>query len=148
MKKTLIVALALSLVAGALAMPASAKKKKKKPVRVERVQESRYENPAIGTGGVGACSGCPAVASGPGERYISVEITDDALPIAGVDLSWDTDGDGTADTGITVCNATEEPVEIPEGVSMTGFAFVIAGPECPGGGATTGSIKVTFSNMP
>ena len=148
MKKTLLVALALSLVAGALAMPAQAKKKKKKPVKVERVQEARYENPAIGTAGVGACAGCPAFATGPGERYISVEVTDDALPIGSVNLSWDTDGDGTADTGVTVCGATEEPVEIPEGVSMTGFVFAVAGPECPGGGATSGTIKVTFSNMP
>jgi hypothetical protein len=151
MKKTLIVALALSLIAGALAMPASAKKKKKKkPVRVERVVEARYEFPAgIGSSTTGGgCLGCPSFPSGPGERYISVEVTDDVTPKAGVSFSWDTDGDGISDTGFEVCGATEEPIEIPEGVTPNAFPWILPGADCPDGVSTSGTIKVTFSNMP
>lgn len=151
MKKTLMIVLALSLVAGALAMPASAKKKKKKkPARIERVAEARYEFPAgIGSSSTGGgCLGCPTFPSGPGERFMSVEVTDDVTPKAGVSFSWDTDGDGISDTGFEVCGATEAPVEIPEGVSPNAFPWIAPGVDCPDGSSTSGTIKVTFSNMP
>ncbi|MGH2753406.1 MAG: hypothetical protein ACRDLB_03150 [Actinomycetota bacterium] len=152
MKKALIFALVIGLVAGALSMPATAKKKKKKrkkPARIERVIETRYEFPSgIGTSGAGACNGCPAVPSGPGERYAMVEVTDDNLPIGAVELSWDTDGDGINDTGVNICGATESPVEVPESTAITAFPFIVNGPECPGGGATSGTIKITYSNKP
>jgi hypothetical protein len=151
MKKFLVFALVLGLVAGALSMPATAKKKKKKkkPAKIERVLETRYEFPAgIGAAGAGACSGCPAVPTGPGETYARVEVVDDNLPTGAVDLSWDTDGDGISDTGITVCGATAEPVEVPESTNIVAFPFIVNGPDCPGGGATSGTIKITYSNKP
>ncbi len=150
MKRTIVVALALSLVAGAMTAPAMAKKKKpKKPVRVERVQESRYEMPwGFSLAGTGACSGCPSFPNGEDETWIKVEVIDDAAPSAEISLSWDTDGDGIADTGVNVCGATDGFVAIPGSVSPTAFPSSIGGPECPGSAATSGAIKVTYANMP
>ena len=150
MKRVLILALVLGLVAGAMAAPATAKKKKKKkPVKIERTVEVPYSFPsAIGTSGAGGCSGCPSVPTGSGERYAMVEIVDDAMPNAGAEFSWDTNGDGVSDTGFTVCGSTEEPIEVPEATEITAFTWPVTGPACPGGGATSGTIKITYSNMP
>lgn len=151
MKRFLIVLLALGLVAGALSAPATAKKKKKKkPKRIERVAEARYEAPSgIGVGGVGgACSGCPALPNSSEETWIKVEVTDDVAPIAGVELSYgDLDGDGFHDGGVFVCGETEW-IEIPPSVELQSFPWIIGGTECPGGAATSGTIKITYSNMP
>jgi hypothetical protein len=151
MKKALIFALVIGLIAGSMAAPATAKKKKKKkPVKVERVMEARYEFPAgIGssTSG-GACSGCPSFPNTDKERYVMVEVTDDLTPKAGVSFSWDTDGDGISDTGFEVCGATEEPIEIPPSVGMNAFPWIAPGADCPDGASTSGTIKVTFSNLP
>jgi hypothetical protein len=151
MKKTLVLLVALGLIAGSFAAPATAKKKKKKkPVRVERVVEARYEFPAgIGSSSIGgACSGCPAFPNSPDELYVAVEVTDDASPTAGVSFSWDTDGDGVSDTGFEVCGATDGFIEIPSSVSITAFPWILPGADCPDGVSTSGTIKVTFSNMP
>jgi hypothetical protein len=150
MRRPLAVLLALGLLAGGIvAGPAEAKKKKKKPKRVERTVETSYTFPSgIGTAGAGACSGCVQLAAGPGERWVSVELQDDTLPIAGADISWDSDGDGLNDTGFTVCGATDGFVEIPDGVTMVAFTWIVTGPGCPGGGATSGTIKATFANKP
>jgi hypothetical protein len=150
MKKTLVLALSLCTAASLLAIPAEAKKKKKKPVRIERVAEARYENPSPGsaqTGGVGL--NIPTFPSGTGEVFVSVEVHDDANPMAGVRVRWDPDGDGTSDGSFFVCVATEEPVAIPAGVTLDVFPYV-GGDQtvCPGGIPTAGTVKVTFSNMP
>lgn len=152
MKRTIVVALALSLVAGAMTAPAMAKKKKpKKPVRVERVVEMRYEAPsAVGTGDAGGvCSGCPAIPNTSDEVWMKVEVIDDALPIGGVDISFgDSNGDGFFDGGFFVCGATDGWVEVPGASAMQTFPYIVSGSQCPGGGATSGTIKVTYSNMP
>ena len=151
MKKALIFALVIGLIAGSMAAPATAKKKKKKkPVRIERTVEVPYAFPsAIGVAGAGGCLGCPTVTTGPGEKYATIEIVDDALPTGAIDFSWDTDGDGVTDTGFTVCGSTDEgPIEVPESTEIVAFPFPVNLPECPGGGATNGTIKITYSNMP
>ncbi|MBA2724503.1 MAG: hypothetical protein H0U53_00805 [Actinobacteria bacterium] len=149
MKKAIILALVLGLVAGALSAPAMAKKKKKKPARVERTVEARYEFPAgIGAGDVGgACSGCPTFPTGAGEIYAMVEVKDDlnSQP-TGISLSWDTDGNGVNDTSIDVCGATTEALGVPENTAISAFPYVVPSVSCPGGAATSGTIKVTYSN--
>lgn len=147
-KRTIAVALAVGMLAGAFsAAPAEAGKKKKK--RVERTVEARYENPAIGSSDIGGlCVGCASFATGPKDLYAMVEITDDASPTAGISFSWDTDGDGISDTGFEVCGKTEEPVPLPGSVTINAFAWVLPGTACPNGISTSGSIKVTFSNLP
>lgn len=152
MRRSLIAVLVLGLVAGSLS-PATAskkKKKRKKPKRVERVVEVRYEFPAaIGVGGVGgACSGCPSAPNTKKEKWMKVEIVDDVLPIGAADISpGDLDGNGFYDPGWYICGESDW-IEVPGGSEMQTFPFISAGAECPGGGATSGTIKFTYSNLP
>lgn len=168
MRKALAVALSLGLLAGALAMPAEAakKKKKKKPVavtKVEEVVEIAYQGGNLGvatpvtTGG--ACLVDPtmpfscksAVPTQPGMKYIKVEVTDATGQKAGGFLSQqDADGDGLNDGFGEFCGAHAEPIPLelesaPVGVSL--YPGVCADGSSPSI-VTTGTIKVTFSNMP
>ena len=146
MKRAFAVVLSLGLLAGAMIAPADAAKKKKKPAP-PFTMEVRYENPAIGTAGAGLSLGGPALATNATHVYVSIEIVDDVSPTAYGDFSWDTDGDGIADTGITVCGKTEEPVEIPANTAMTGFMWLAPSPFCAGA-STAGTVKATFSATP
>lgn len=152
MKRTIVLLLVLGLVAGALAVPAAAgkkKKKSKKPKKIERSVTVPYDTPAVGSPGVGGVSTLTGIANSPEEVYLSVSQTDDVSPLPFVRVSWDTDGDGTNDTGVTVCGGTtEEPIEIPGGISMSLYPYVLPGPDCPTGFNTTGTVELTFSNMP
>ena len=142
MKKSIVSLVILGLAFGALAAPAEAGKK--------RTMEIRYENPAIGSGATGgACLGCPTLPVGPKERFVSIVITDDVNPGAGVRFRWDTNGDQTSDGGFYVCGKMTEPVEVPSGVTLDAFPYIGGGgPECPTGSATSGTIKATFSSKP
>ena len=140
MKKALLIvtAVAASLV---LLTPAQAGK--------SRVMEVRYENPAVGSGAAGGvCSGCPSLISTRKERYVSITVTDDVNPAAGVRIRWDNNGDGTSDGFFYVCAETPEPVKIPPGVALDVFPYVVGTPECPHGTATAGTVTATFSASP
>ena len=165
MKKTLTVVLMLALIAGAFAAaPAQAKKKKKKaPVRTERVVEIEYVMGGIGISSPAASGGiCPMTEPGSGEcievpvlsaaeKYIKVEIAD-ALPttIAGFISQGDTDGDGIGDLYGDFCGGHEAPIAL-EGAGAPVRISFYAGTCADGSGVsfpTTGTITVTFSNMP
>jgi hypothetical protein len=145
MRKALASALTLGVLAGALIAPSAEAGKKAK--RVERKVKIPYDNPAIGVAGIGACSGCPQIATGPKDLYASVKAIDDVSPTAYVDISWDTDGDEINDTGFVVCGKTEEPQPIPGGTTLVAFPWVFPGPDCLGF-STSGTLKITFSNLP
>lgn len=156
MKKALVLLLSLSLIAAALAAPAAAgKKKKKKPKRVERTVESKYEAPAIGTAqtGNGVCfrptNSCGDIATGPGEAFAMIEITDAAGMKVAFSLRQDTDPDSLGsekDLG-KHCGKTEEPVAFEPGIPIIVFPWAIGSTACPGI-ATQGTIKATLSNLP
>lgn len=143
MKKAFAVALALGLLAGAFIGPAEAKKKKPKPYTLE----VRYEQPAIGVLGAGVSFGGPSIASNATNVYMSVEIIDDASPTGFGEFSWDTDGDGINDTGVTVCGKTDKPVKVPANQTMIGFMWLAPSPDCVGS-STSGVVKATFSATP
>lgn len=150
MKKLMVACLVGCLAAASLVGPAEAgKKKKKKPVKVERVFEVRYENPAIGsyqTGGLGV--NYPSAPAASTEVYVSVEVMDDVNPMAGVRLRWDPEGDGTFE-GTYVCGATSEPLSIPGGATIEAWPYIGGDAVgCPGSSATAGTVKFTFSNLP
>ena len=147
MKKLVALILMVAVAAAFVAAPAEAGKKKKKKAPAPRVQELRYENPAVGTAGAAGCLGCPSFSTGPGERFLKVEVTDDVSPIGYVDISYDSDGDGISDTGVTVCGATEGSVEVPESTTFAVFPYVIPSPFCVGS-STAGTLKLTFSATP
>ena len=148
-KSAVILVLAALVAAASFAGPAEAgKKKKKKPKRVERTVEVVYEGAAVGVGGVtGVCATCTSVATGPDEIFMSVKVEDNINPGAGIRFSWDTDGDGTNDTGFNVCGETSEPISLPGGVELTAFNYLTY-VDCPAGAAISGTAIVTLSNMP
>lgn len=158
MKKSIVLVLALALIAGSFAAPAAAKKKKKKkaPVRVERVVETVYDLAALGVGdpvGSGACpaatNSCGRAATGLDEKFVKVEITDaTGLPVS-FNLGQDTDPDtlGTEHQLGRFCGTTgDEPIEIVPGAEILVFPWAV-GPAC-GSVGTTGTVSFTISNLP
>ena len=146
MKRYLAVLLTVGLVAGLMSVPAEAKKRKKKPT--VRMVEVPYANPAFGVGGVGGgCSGCPGVGVGADETFAVIKIVDDLSPTGYVSFNYDSDGDGIQNVGSgpVVCGSTEEAVPMEPGAAYTAWPWP-AGIECPGGGSTSGTIKIWFSS--
>lgn len=161
MKKFLILALVVGLVASSFGAPALAKKKKKKPVRVERVVELEYQAPGIGATVAGAGGGfcpfadptsfeCIEVPLQVGDVFVKVEVKD-ALgqKVAGSISQGDIDGDGIGDLYGQFCGAHEEPVEMLSVSAPLRVSFYngTCGDGTPAP-VTTGSITVTFSNLP
>ena len=149
MKRLLISALTIALVAGALALPAEAGKKK----RTQRVATGTYENPAIGVPGVvgsAAAGGAVEFPLGPTEKFISVEITDDLGRPVIATMSQDTDpSTPTWEIFATICGGTEEPLPVQPGVAVRVSVYTSPGPDQPTctGPATSGTIKATLSNL-
>ena len=150
MKKTLITLLAVGLLAGALAgsTPADAARR-----RTIRKMSANYDGPSIGAFGVGACFpgtlGCFEFPLARGEKYIKVNVKDNAGTPVLFSVTQDFNGDNQADTGTDYCTTTKKFVRVRPGYSVT--IFIWEGPHvapvCPGV-ATQGTIKVTFSNLP
>jgi hypothetical protein len=164
MRKALAVALAVGLLAGAYVGPAEAAKKKKKakaPVKVERVVEVEYQGPGIGIASPAASGGicpfgdyenqeCIEIPLQLGEKYVKVEMTDaTGQKVAGFVSQGDTDGDGVGNLYGDFCGAHEESVEMLSESNPLRVSFYNG--FCDNGTpsvATTGTIKVTFSNLP
>lgn len=164
MKKTIVSAVVVGLVAGAMVMPAEAGKKKKKPVRIEQVVEVPYTGGEVGVSTPAASAGgclngtevfnckqiLPPVGNFP---YIKIEIQDaTGLTVGGFIAQQDSDGDGLQDGYGTFCGAHAEsvPLELPGtavGISLYPGACDNAGTPAPST-PTTGTIVATFSNMP
>jgi hypothetical protein len=147
--RKLLTVLLVSALVGALGAPgAEAKKPKKK----SRSIEMPYTEPAVGAAGVGVCfqgSSCVFTEPLPGERKVSIEITDDlGLPVH-ASVIQDTSGDGNYlaadDETVHICGSTEKPLKIK---SQTVTVWVWRGPgalpPCPGL-ASAGKVKLTFS---
>jgi len=153
MRKAIVVALVLGLVAGALSAPAVAKKKK--PKKVERVVEITYDAGATGVGspvGTGVCfrptNSCGDIPVGSTEKFITVELKDTSgLPVS-FSLTQDTDPEALgseSDLG-DFCGKTDEPIQIEPGFTVIVFPWTL-GPAC-GSVATSGTVSATLSNLP
>lgn len=164
MKKAIVSAVVIGLVAGAMVLPAEAKKKPKKPVRVEAVVEVPYTGGELGintpAASAGGClNGAPAfsckeiIPPSSGFSYIKIEIKDaSGLTVGGFLAQQDADGDGLQDGYGEFCGAHSEfiPLEVPGtvvGISLYPGACDNAGTPAPST-PTTGTIVATFSNMP
>ena len=156
MKKTLSVVLMGLLVAGAFAAtPAQAKKKK--PKKVTRVAQGTYAAPATV---VGNCTqtdgvGCMTIPAGPNERYLTASVTDQSGQPVLVSIDADLDGDMQTETSYGVfCGETAEPIEIEPGVALVFWIAPAteiptrATEGCVPGQGTSGTLDVTFSNLP
>ena len=164
MKKAIVSAVVVGLVAGAMVLPAEAKKKKPKPTRIEAVVEVPYTGGEAGvstpvTAAGGCLNGAPAFACkeiippGPGFSYIKIEVKDaTGLTVGGFLAQQDADGDGLQDGYGTFCGAHTEfvPMDVPGttvGISLYPGACDNGGTPAPST-PTQGTIVATFSNMP
>jgi hypothetical protein len=156
MKRTLFMSLVLSLVVAGLVAPAEAGKKKKKPKRIERKAETTYQAPAIGIGelGTGVCfvptNSCGNVPTGPKDLWVKIQVEDASTTNVMFSVGQDTDPDalGTETDLGTFCGGTEEAIPVVSpGHEIVLFPWAVGGPSCPGI-ATTGTVTLTFSNLP
>lgn len=156
MKKAIVLALVLGLIAGMMSVPATAgkKKKKKKPKRVERVVETTYDAPAIGASppGNGVClrptNSCGDIAVGAKEKWVKVEITDATGTPVAFSLGQDTNPDelGTEEDLGDYCGDTgDKAIKLKPGYAIVVFPWA-AGVGCASL-ATTGTVKATLSNL-
>lgn len=144
MKRFLVLFMILGLIGGSIATAEAGKKKKApKPYTMTGV----YDQPAAGTAGAGLSLGAPAFTSSSTNVFMSVTIADGASPIPYGDFSWDTDGDGTNDTGVTVCGTEAKDLQVPANTTITAFMWALPSPFCAGF-STSGTITATFSATP
>lgn len=147
MKRTVVIALLVGLIAGAFfAAPADAKKKKKKAPAPYTMQGT-YDQPALGTAGAGVTLGGMSFTSSDTNTFMTVEVADTVSPVPYGDFSWDTDGDGVNDTGVVVCGTETKNLEVPPNTQITAFMWALPSPFCAGF-STSGTAKVTFSATP
>lgn len=142
-KRVLSLAVAAGLLVGSQTVAEGASRKKKRE-RVQRVVTLTYDAPAIGVAGgpAGVCvsTGCIQVAVGSRERYVSIEI-DDATGLSSpavVDMGGGSD--------VYVCGATESPLQTSGGEIVV-WIHPAAITGCTGL-ASTGTVTLTFSNLP
>lgn len=154
-RRRLVVAVAsLLALAVAVGAPAAAGAQKKKK-RVERVEEAAYAG-ALGPRGaadvpcVQEPAGCVRFPVEPGERFVTVEVSDAAgMPVwASVYINGYSDG---TDVHEHVCGASESPFPLAPGLEE----LVVVVTQTTGGAtnpcagpATAGTVKATFSNLP
>lgn len=152
MKKILVLMMVMGLVFGSIA---GAEAKKKKPKKISRVAEGTYDAPSlllVGTCTSSGAVGCVALISGPGETYVTAEVTDQTGQPVYVSVQADTDGDNQDDTVFgSFCGTTDAPLSIAEGTELHFWVGVTPDPGiagCVPAAGTTGKVTATFSNMP
>lgn len=152
MKKFLILAVVVGLVASSFGAPALAKKKKKKPVRVERVVEFEYNCPCTGFFQLGSLTadgtniGGGSVPTGADDLYVTA-VAEDAtgMPIA---VSFQQAGaDGLNAPMGEMCGETEEAIAVTSPGAGINIFMNGLDPACGVSGAG-GKLTLTFSNLP
>ncbi len=161
MKKLIVLAIVIGLLAGAMVMPADAKKKKKpapapaEPVRIERVVDFDYTcvGPCVGLFQLGGLTGenigGGPIPTGTDDLFIKAEATDMSGQPVVIEIQQDLDGDGGNNPVGTLCGrADEKAISINAGLEIRVF---ISSGTCEDGTpalALGGDIKFTLSNMP
>lgn len=145
--------LTVSVVAATSSHADAGKKKKKK--RIEHTEEATYATPALGIGGVETIcvqepAGCVSLPVEPTDRFVSLEISDQAgQPVyASVYVFGYTDG---SDTHEHICGASNDPLFLTPGLEELVVVVATASNTVTGtcqGLATTGTVSGTFSNLP
>lgn len=141
MKRHLVLATALSLLAGGIVSADAAPRDA--PRRTVWIS---YDQPAVYSA---SCGGCQQVKAFRSEHYVTVEVLDAVSPVGHVDLAWEVREDDEDRAGyVVVCGRTPKPLKVPPGRMMTVYTWGHPGPECPGGASTRGKVKLTFSARP
>jgi hypothetical protein len=129
MRRTIVAALVVSLIAGVLLAPAEARRRRR---IVQRVK-AEYQTPALGHSD--AVIGCLLIADGlgvdliprAGTKYLKLRIKDDSGTSTYAAVSQDLDGDGVGDVDYpSVCGKTTKAIKIRPGYGVT--VFINGGP--------------------
>ena len=157
MKKFPILFMILGLIAGSVA---TAEAKRKAVSRVERTVEGGYDTQFVPfLDGNRACKpsdaiGCVTIQTSPKEEFLTASVTDaHGQPVMVRVDTWDTNTDMSHEYG-RFCGETDKPIHFSPGVELrflpgywdpylpTNWA------DCPPGFGTTGTIRITLSNLP
>jgi hypothetical protein len=143
MRRSIVLMLILGLIFGAM-LPAQAGKKKTRKATAEYFAPAYFSYSPDGEHNIGGVN----FPSGSGERFVSIEIADNAGMDVSAAVGQDPEGDGTV-TATSFCTSTPEPVPIEPGLEVTVFVFVgpCTAPLAPAF-ATQGTVTATFSKMP
>ncbi len=148
MKRSLILLLALGLIAGSVASAEA----KKRPRRVERTVEGSYGPlPALletaRCDDASGASACVVVETRPTETFLTAKVTD----AHGQPVYVEVDGDGI-DGPTRFCGETRRPIRFEPGTTLhfrfepIPYPWSTWGIDC--WTVSTGSITVTLSNLP
>ena len=156
MKRFLMLVMVLGLVIGSVATAEA--KRQKEPTRVERTVEENYgalPEPSIGCNADRGSLACVVVHAHPTETFFTAKVTD----AHGQPVFVQVVGEGVGRNG-TFCGETTRPVSFDAGSRLkfhieptpyfwSNWGTGWLGPlDCPHRIPTTGSISVTFSNLP
>lgn len=152
MKRTGMVCSLFALLAATVVSPAdAARSNSNKPTRRAVVT---YDNPTLGsasgTGGA-ACLPCPSFDISKAERWVKMEVHDEASPAPVAFGIQQRRSDGTCCTEVAgpFCGSTgKQPVELTPGLDVLAYVYTSGDVICPGGVGTTGTIRAVFSNAP
>lgn len=159
--KSIAVIASAALIVGAFIAPADAKTKTQRTVRTA---EATYHGATIGVCYNPASFGCAVFWTTSKEKYVSIEIADTLQTTVYARVFQPLDGWDSPNTEVaSICGRSEEPIRITPGVAVKVFIWGallhgdrellpnvgdITGPvDCPGA-VSSGTIKMTFSNLP
>lgn len=156
MKRVLAMMMVAGLIVGGATADAAQKKKKKprkEPQKVEREAVGTYQSTVVVV--VGTCAqtdavNCVRIPAGAEETYVMAAVEDDNGQSVPVAVKADLDGDNRTETLYgAFCGSTAEPIQIDPGVEVTFWVGYTADNATLGcAPASSGTITVTFSNMP
>ena len=152
MKRTGMVCVLFALLAGIAVAPADASRPDTQESTRRRVVP--YDNPSVGaasgTGGA-ACLPCPSFAISSAERWVRMEVHDEASPAP---VAFDIrqrrpDGWCCQKVAGPFCGSTgKKPVQLTPGLDVFVFVFASGDISCPGAIGTTGTVRAVLSHGP
>jgi hypothetical protein len=150
MRKLIVTAVAVALVAGAFSGPAAEAKKKK---AYKRTATTTYAAPSHGAGDVAwgcvfSAENCARFATGAKDRYVTLTAEDQAGQDVWLQVSQpDSNGDGLTENVAEGCGGTTKVAIPAAGAELIIYVPVVGSilNSCPGP-ATTGTVKAVFTS--
>jgi hypothetical protein len=144
--KSIAVIASAAVIMGAFIAPADAKTKRR-----ERTAQATYYGPMTALCSPSEGLGCARFPSTSKEKYVSIEITDTLPTTVYARVLQRLNGTQMTEVA-SICGRSEEPIRITPGADVyvwiwgeRGLDLIPVG--CPGA-PSSGTIKITFSNLP
>lgn len=151
MRRTLVVCLLFTLLAGTFMMPAEAAKRKSKRVTREAVDTYGMpwlSSPSTGNGCFG--DGCVGFRISGSERWVTMQVRDQSGTPTAFRITQKTDSARRGQTmrGPFCGTSGVEPVRLVPGVEVHVYVYALGDMGCPGSFGTSGKVRAVFSNLP